>query len=93
MQILEFDLPTLWATALFYGDFCGDCLTFEDRVQILHFQITNNLCCCQCMSDDEVRIGISTYTWLVDDNYTKPPTPTQKHHEQKNQSSPQLLNT
>lgn len=70
IEILSFNLPTAWATALFYGDF--DCLTFEDRVQILHFQVTHGLCCCQSMDDDEVRLGISTYHWLVSPDYRKP---------------------
>lgn len=72
IKILEFDLPSHWATALFYGDFCGDYITFEDRVRILHFQITNGISCCQGMDEEEVRIGISRYYWLVPSDYRKP---------------------
>lgn len=93
MQILEFDLPTHWATALFYGDFCGDCLTPEDRVQILYFQITNGLCCCQDMDDQEVRLGMSTYRWLVPEDYVKPDrNQLFKNHEQQNQSHTPIRN-
>jgi hypothetical protein len=91
--ILEHDLPTSWASALHYGRFDETDLSMEERVQILHFQITHGLCCCQSMHDEEVSPGISRYIWLVDENYRKPlPAELFKNHEQKNQSNIALRN-
>ena len=65
LQVVEAELPSNWSSALFYGDFCGDCLDFNDRVQILLFQRINRLNCCQDMDETEVRTGISRYRWLI----------------------------